>query len=79
MVIENEAAEVRLAEAGEMTVAFVRLAQGTDLGPALIGLEGDEAFYWAPGHTPEALDDCAYVDFSPTEAFNRVIHHIQGD
>jgi hypothetical protein len=27
-----------------------------------------EAFYWAPGHVPIALEDCESVDFSPTEA-----------
>lgn len=35
-----------------------------------------EAFYWAPGHAPEALEDSEYVDFSPTEDFARVIEHI---
>jgi len=37
-----------------------------------------EAFYWAPGHAPEALEDTEYVDFSPTEAFQPVIEHITG-
>jgi hypothetical protein len=105
--IENENVEVRMAEVGEMTVSFIRLAKGTDLGPALVGLEGDlcpcphwgymlegrllmrtaegektyragEAFYWAAGHAPVALEDCAYVDFSPTEQFMPVIRHIEG-
>ncbi|MEA2347733.1 MAG: hypothetical protein QOG62_1520 [Thermoleophilaceae bacterium] len=35
-----------------------------------------EAFYWAPGHAPEALEDSEYVDFSPTEKFLPVIEHI---
>jgi hypothetical protein len=35
-----------------------------------------EAFYWAPGHAPEALEDSEYVDFSPTDEFRRVIEHI---
>jgi hypothetical protein len=35
-----------------------------------------EAFYWAPGHAPEALEDSEYVDFSPTEKFQPVIDHI---
>jgi hypothetical protein len=35
-----------------------------------------EAFYWAPGHAPEALEDSEYVDFSPTDDFRRVIDHI---
>ena len=38
--------------------------------------EAGEAFYWAPGHAPSALEDCAYVDFSPTKEFDPVITHI---
>ena len=37
-----------------------------------------EAFYWAPGHAPEALEDSGYVDFSPTHEFQPVIDHITG-
>jgi hypothetical protein len=37
-----------------------------------------QAFYWGPGHVPVALEDCTYVDFSPTEEFAEVIAHIQG-
>jgi hypothetical protein len=37
-----------------------------------------EAFYWAPGHAPEALEDSEYVDFSPTPEFQRVLDHITG-
>jgi hypothetical protein len=37
-----------------------------------------EAFYWAPGHAPEALEDTEYVDFSPTTEFQRVLDHITG-
>ncbi|MER6116301.1 hypothetical protein [Streptomyces sp. NPDC001743] len=39
--------------------------------------EAGQAFYWAPGHAPEALEDCEYVDFSPTKEFNEVIDHIK--
>jgi hypothetical protein len=35
-----------------------------------------QAFYWAPGHAPEFLEDTEYVDFSPTAAFDAVIQHI---
>ena len=48
------------------------------------GSEGDtrydagQAFYWAPGHAPEALTDCEYVDFSPSEELEAVVRHIQG-
>lgn len=38
--------------------------------------EAGQAFYWPPGHAPVALDDCEYVDFSPTEEFTAVIDHI---
>lgn len=37
-----------------------------------------QAFYWAPGHAPEAVEDSEYVDFSPTEEFKKVIDHIRG-
>lgn len=35
-----------------------------------------DAFYWAPGHAPEALEDSEYFDFSPTAEFQPVIDHI---
>jgi hypothetical protein len=37
-----------------------------------------EAFYWAPGHAPEMLEDTEYVDFSPINEFEPVIQHIIG-
>ena len=40
------------------------------------GLRGGQAFYWAAGHAPEALEDSEYVDFSPAEEFEHVISHI---
>ncbi|WP_093799424.1 hypothetical protein [Streptomyces sp. Wb2n-11] len=39
--------------------------------------EAGQAFYWAPGHVPEALEDCEYLDFSPTEEFNEVVDHLK--
>ena len=39
--IKDENVEVRMMEVGEMTVSFIRLAAGTDLGPALVGLDSD--------------------------------------
>ena len=39
--------------------------------------QAGDAFYWAPGHAPEALEDSEYVDFSPTDACNYVIDHIK--
>lgn len=40
--------------------------------------EPGEAFHWGPGYAPQALEDCEYVDFSPTEEFAKVIAHIKG-
>jgi hypothetical protein len=37
-----------------------------------------EAFYWTPGHVPVALEDCEYIDFSPTRELAKVVEHIQG-
>jgi len=37
-----------------------------------------QAFYWGPGHAPEALEDSEYVDFSPTHEFQRVLDHLTG-
>jgi hypothetical protein len=41
VVIEDEHVELRMGEVGGMTVSFISLEAGTDLGPALVGLEGD--------------------------------------
>lgn len=107
IAIKDENVQVHATEAGEMTVGYFRLAQGTDLGPALAGLPGDacqcphwgymiegrlqmrspdgdteysagQAFYWAPGHVPVALTDCAYIDFSPSAQLAPVVQHILG-
>jgi hypothetical protein len=39
--IAGEGVEVRLTEVGAMTMAFIRLDKGVDLGPALVGLPDD--------------------------------------
>ena len=39
--IQDDNVELRMAEVGEMTVSFIRLKKGTDLGPALVGLPDD--------------------------------------
>ncbi|WP_326688492.1 MULTISPECIES: hypothetical protein [unclassified Streptomyces] len=39
--------------------------------------EAGQAFYWPPGHVPEALEDCEFMDFSPTAEFDKVIEHIR--
>ena len=51
-----------------------RLRMHTQNGPQ--DYEAGQAFYWAPGHAPEALEDSEYVDFSPTHQFQPVIDHI---
>jgi hypothetical protein len=38
-----------------------------------------DAFYWAPGHAPEALEDTEYVEMSPAEQYNELIKHLSGD
>ena len=40
--------------------------------------EAGQAFYWAPGHAPEAIEDCEYVDFSPSDELQHVLDHIKG-
>lgn len=41
IVLQNENVELRMQEVGDMTVAFVRLAKGTDLSDAVKGLPDD--------------------------------------
>ncbi|MFI1352564.1 hypothetical protein ACH4TV_03070 [Streptomyces sp. NPDC020898] len=52
-----------------------RLKMRTQQGDEIY--EAGQAFYWAPGHAPEALEDCEYIDFSPTKEFNEVIGHVK--
>ncbi|TPQ20388.1 hypothetical protein [Streptomyces sporangiiformans] len=107
VAFEAGGVELRTQEiGGDMSIAFVRFPQGTDMAPALKGLPDDlcqcphwgyllkgrlrmrtkdgeqtyeagQAFYWAPGHAPEALEDCEYIDFSPTKEFNEVIDYVK--
>ena len=106
-VIQGDGVDFRSQEIGGMSIAWAQLAAGTDLRPALVGLESDlcqcphwgymlrgqlrmhtadgqhtysagDAFYWAAGHAPEAITDCEYIDFSPTEGLTPVLNHITG-
>jgi len=52
-----------------------RLLMHTTNGDELY--EAGQAFYWAAGHAPEALEDSEYVDFSPTDEFNHVVEHLK--
>jgi hypothetical protein len=38
--------------------------------------QAGESFYWPPGHVPVALEDCEYVDFSPSKEFHEVIDYV---
>ena len=40
--------------------------------------EAGQAFYWAPGHAPEALEDSEYLDISPTAELEEVVQHLRG-
>lgn len=40
--------------------------------------EAGQAFCRAPGHAPEALEDCEYGDFWPTERFTEVLDRVGG-
>ncbi|WP_431043911.1 hypothetical protein ACQUSR_19780 [Streptomyces sp. P1-3] len=39
--------------------------------------EAGQAFYFAPGHIPVALEDCELLDISPTAEFTKVINHVK--
>jgi hypothetical protein len=52
-----------------------RLVMHTKDGDATY--EAGQAFYWAPGHAPEALEDCEYIDVSPSAELEEVIRHLQ--
>jgi hypothetical protein len=39
--------------------------------------ESGDAFYWEPGHAPEALEDTEFMDFTPTGEFDTVIDHVK--
>ena len=40
-IIHDDHVELRMGEVGAMTVSFITLKAGTDLTPALVGLDGD--------------------------------------
>ncbi len=102
VLVDGPGVEIRGTEAGDLTVALVRLEQGHDARPLFEGLPGGlcqcphwgfiisgsvrlwtatgadvyragQAFYWAPGHAPEALEDVEFLEISPTEGV-RALH-----
>jgi hypothetical protein len=40
--------------------------------------EAGDAFSWAPGHVPVALEDCEYLAISPADQLEAVIGHVTG-
>jgi hypothetical protein len=41
VAIQDDNVELRMSEVGDMTVSFIQLKEGADLGPALVGLPDD--------------------------------------
>jgi len=41
IAIQDDNVELRMTDVGEMVVSFITLKESTDLGPALVGLDGD--------------------------------------
>jgi hypothetical protein len=37
-----------------------------------------QAFYWAPGHAPEALEDSEFLEISPTKDIKALYAHVTG-
>ncbi len=107
VVIDGPGVEIRATEAGDLTVALVRLQEGHDARPLFKGLPDDlcqcphwgliisgrvrvwtvdgfddyqagQAFYWPPGHAPEALEDAEFLEISPTEGVRALHAHVGG-
>ena len=51
-----------------------KVALHTDTGTETYA--AGQAFYWPPGHAPEALEDCEYVDVSPAAELAAVLAHV---
>jgi hypothetical protein len=105
VVVAGDGVEIRSTEAGELTMALVRLAKGHDARPLFKGLPDDlcqcphwgyvirgslrvwttdgasvvdagQAFYWSPGHAPEALEDSEFLEISPTQELRALYTHL---
>ncbi len=108
LVFAADGVDIRAAEAGDHTMALVRLAKGHDARPLFKGLPDDlcqcphwgyvikgalrvwtaegsdvyregQAFYWPPGHAPEALEDTDFLEISPTRELEVMHAHVAGD
>ena len=107
LFVSGDGVEIRATDAGELTVALVRLEAGHDARPLFKGLPGDlcqcphwgyiitgalrvwtaggsdlyrtgQAFYWPPGHAPEALEDTEFLEISPTSDLAALHAHLAG-
>lgn len=105
LFVSGDGVEIRATEAGELTMALVRLEAGHDARPLFKGLPGDlcqcphwgyiikgtlrvwtaagsdlyragQAFYWPPGHAPEALEDTDFLEISPTRDLEALHAHL---
>ena len=52
-----------------------RLKMHTDDGEQIY--EAGQAYYWAPGHAPEMLEDTDLVEFSPVQEMKEVLDHVK--
>jgi cytosine/adenosine deaminase-related metal-dependent hydrolase len=43
---------------------------------AVVVYRAGQAFYWAPGHAPEALEDAEFLEISPTEGVRALHAHV---
>ncbi len=105
LIFGAEGVEIRATEAGDLTMALVRLEKGHDARPLFRGLPDDlcqcphwgyiisgtlrvwtsegsdvyragQAFYWPPGHAPEALEDTDFLEISPTRDLEAMHAHV---
>jgi hypothetical protein len=80
-VIKGDGVDFRSQEVGEMSIAWVQMLRSQLRMHTADGQHtytAGDAFYWAAGHAPEAITDCEYIDFSPTERLKPVLDHITG-
>jgi hypothetical protein len=105
LIVGEDDVEIRAGEAGELTIARVKLTKGHDARAVFKGLPDDlcqcphwgyvisgslrvwtadgsadvqagEAFYWPPGHAPEALEDSEFLEISPTAELRLLYEHL---
>jgi hypothetical protein len=45
-------------------------------GGRILGLPRRPAFYWPPGHAPEAIEECEFLEISPTDELRSLYEHL---